>query len=96
MDIDIIIKGGEELSKFYPKNYEKFVEKVGDLILDMFPGVGGWGISSELTDRHKAEEAKREQREQERFEEMLIRVLESPEGQEILRQRITAEAPGAS
>jgi len=28
MDTEIIINGGEELSKYYPKNYELFQEKI--------------------------------------------------------------------
>ena len=75
-DIEIIIKGGEELSEFYPKNYEKFEKKIGESIVEMFPGVGCWFISSELTDRHKAEEKEREQKRKEQFKQTLISVLE--------------------
>ena len=87
MDIDIVIKGGEELSKFYPKNYEAFEKEIGDLILKRFPGVGGWFISPRLTDKHQAEEERREQIRQEKFKQTLIRVLDKyPE----IREKIQA------
>jgi hypothetical protein len=92
MEIDIRVKGGIELSKFYPDEYEKFEEKIGDLIIEMFPGVDGFFMGKELTDRHKAEEEKREQIREKEFKETLIRVLESPEGREILRARVGALA----
>ena len=94
MDIELIIKGGEELEEYYPKNYEAFREKIGDLIIEMFPGVGGWWFSSELTDRHKKEEEKREQMQDKQFKRVLTKVFKEPEIQDLLRQRITAMAPG--
>ena len=86
MDIDIVIKGGQELSEFYPKNYEAFEKEIGNLILKMFPGVGGWCISPRLTERHQAEKEQREEAEQEHFKQILIRVLDKhPELQEKIR-----------
>jgi hypothetical protein len=75
MDIEIIVKGGEELSEWYPKNYEKFEKKISDLISEMFPGVGGWCISPELTDRHQGEKEQREKVRQEHFKQTLFSVL---------------------
>ena len=99
MDIEIIIKGGEELSEFYPKNYEAFQKKIGELILDAFPGVGGWCFSSKLTDRHQAEEQKREQIRDENFKQTLIRVFDKPEFQDKLHKMaseiVPAELPTA-
>jgi hypothetical protein len=93
MDIDIVIKGGQELSEFYPKNYEAFEKKISEMIVEMFPGVGGWWISPVLTDRHQAEEEQREKIGQEHFKQTLIRVLNKyPE----LLEKIRAEpAPSA-
>jgi hypothetical protein len=96
MDIEIIINGGDELMEFYPKNYEKFVEKIGDLILDMFPGVSGWGLSTKPTHRAQEAQKRREAREQEEFCKTLIEVLKKPEFQEIIRQRIEAGPTPAS
>jgi hypothetical protein len=95
VDIDIIIKGGEELSEFYPKNYEKFEEKISDLISEMFPGVGGWEISPELTDRHQAEKKDREQKRQEEFKKTLISILKEPELLEKIRAIRGATASSA-
>jgi len=53
MEIEIVVEGGEELSEYYPKNYEMFREKIGDLIIEMFPGVDCWWFSSEPIARHK-------------------------------------------
>ena len=78
MDIEIIIKGGEELSEFYPRNYERFNEKINDLITEMFPGVNGWIVSSVLTDRHQAEKDNRERLREEEFKQTLIRIFEEP------------------
>ena len=95
MDIDIVIKGGQELSEFYPKNYEAFEKEIGNLILKMFPGVGGWCISPRLTDRHQAEKEQREKAEQEHFNQILIRVLEEPEIKEKITKIISESIPSA-
>ena len=78
MDIEIIIKGGEELSEFYPKNYERFNEKINELIGEMFPGVGGWIVSPVLTDKHQAEKDEREGLREEQVKQALIRIFERP------------------
>ena len=92
MDIEIVIKGGVELSEWYPKKYEVFERKINDMIAEMFPGVGGWIISPELTDRHQEEEAAREQIKQKEFNRTLIKVLAKPEVQEMIRNIATASA----
>ena len=61
MDIEIIIKGAVELKEFYPKKYEVFVEQVGELILNAFPGVSGWSIEEEMTRNRYEQEKKRKQ-----------------------------------
>ena len=95
MDIEIIIKGGEELQELYPKNYEKFNEKISELILEMFPGVGGWCISPRLTERHQAEKEQREQKKQEEFEKTFFEVLKEPEVQEKIAQILSEPIPSA-
>lgn len=47
MDIDITIKGGEELLKLHPKKYAKIEEKIGDMFLNGFPEVTGTCIGRE-------------------------------------------------
>ena len=90
MDIEIVIKGGVEISKFYPKKYAAFEEALLKLVLDEFPGVSGCHLASELTPRHKKEEAARERLKQEKFNQTLIEVLADPEVQELFRVK-TAE-----
>jgi hypothetical protein len=93
MDIDIIIKGGEELSEYYPKNYEAFQEKISDLIVEMFPGVGGWCLSSELTERHQAEKKKREEIQAREFKETFLRLLdEDAEVRELFQGKAASSA----
>jgi hypothetical protein len=95
IDIDIVIEGGEELEEYYPKNYEAFQEKIGDLIVEMFPGVGGWAFRSELTKDHRVQKQERERLRKEEFKEALIRVLQEPEFQDELRTVIGGEAPAS-
>lgn len=92
MDLEIIIKGGVELKEWYPKIYEAFEEKIIKLALDEFPGVGGVFLSSELTPRHAQEEADREKIKQEKFNQILIKVLTEPELLEQIRDGATASA----
>ncbi|MGB8219235.1 MAG: hypothetical protein WCE46_02495 [Methanoregula sp.] len=47
MDIDITIKGGEELYELHPKKYDKIEDKISEMILDSFPEVGGTSIAKE-------------------------------------------------
>jgi len=93
MDIEIVIKGGEELSEFYPKNYEVFCKKINELIGEMFPGVGGWWISSVLTDRHQAEKQERERMRDEEIKNALIEVFKEPEFQDLLQKQISEIVP---
>lgn len=55
MDIEIVIKGGVELSKFYPEKYAAFEESLIKMVLDEFPGVSGCHLGSEVTPRHAKE-----------------------------------------
>jgi carbohydrate-binding DOMON domain-containing protein len=99
MDIEIIIEGGEELSKMYPKHYEKFLEMIGDIINDLFPGVGGYSVASELTKNHQAEKKEREQLQQQRDKELLDKILQEPEFKEKIQAILAApdqQAPGVS
>jgi len=88
MDIEIIIKGGEELSEFYPKNYKAFEKKISEMILEMFPGVGGWWISPELTDKHQTEENKRQQIRQQKYKETLLKVLREPGVRDLIHSKV--------
>jgi hypothetical protein len=45
MDVEIIIKGGQELSETYP-GYTKFEKQLGQLIAESFPDETGWVIST--------------------------------------------------
>ncbi|HNX18271.1 MAG TPA: hypothetical protein PKM50_08110 [Methanoregula sp.] len=47
MDIDITIKGGEELLKLHPKKYERIEEKIGNMFMDGFPEVTSTCIDRE-------------------------------------------------
>jgi hypothetical protein len=86
MDIEIIIDGGEELREFYPKHYEKFEEKISELITGMFPGVGGWCISPKLTKRHQEQEREQEELRAQEFEQTFFRVIEKyPEVRELFQ-----------
>jgi hypothetical protein len=89
MDIEIIVEGGKELSEWYPRHYELFEEKVGDMIVKMFPGVGSWIISPRLTARHQEEEQERQQRREQRerveIKQALVEVLKESEFQEKIR-----------
>ena len=92
MDIEIVIKGGVELSEWYPEKYAAFEEKILKMVLDEFPGVSGCHLSSELTPRHAKEEAIREKIKQKEFNQTLIKVLAKPEVQELIRNGATASA----
>ena len=94
MEIEIVIKGGEELSEYYPKNYEKFQKMIGDNIHDLFPGVGVYSIASELTENHQAEKKEREQLQEQRDKELLVKILQEPEFHEKI-QAIRAAAPAS-
>ena len=86
IDIDIIIKGGSELSEMYPKEYERFVEELSEKVMDLFPVVGGCFTGSRLTDRHKAEEEAREKVRDQKFKTELIEILKEPEIQKKIQE----------
>jgi hypothetical protein len=92
MELDITIKGGVELKKFYPAEYEAFMSELSEKIMDTFPGVDGFSIGSELTDRHKADEEGRERIRKEEFGQTLTKVLKEPEFQQILRAHVAGLA----
>ncbi len=46
MDVDVVVKGGEELKELHPKQYEKLENKIVSMICDI-PGVGSVVLSNE-------------------------------------------------
>ena len=93
MDIEIIIKGAVELKEFYPKKYEVFVEQVGELILNAFPGVSGWSIEEEMTRNRYEQEKKRKQMRDEEITKAIIEVLKEPEFQDLLQKQVSEIVP---
>jgi hypothetical protein len=71
----IEIRGWEELWKLNPEKYDKFQEKIRDLIIATFPGVSGRIHSAELTDQHKAEQEARERAWNQETENALLKAL---------------------
>jgi len=88
MELEIIIKGGDKLSRYYPKKYEEFEDKVGEMILDFFPGVEGYIFGSEMSHKDRYNEEQRMKKQDEVFKQHLIEVLEKPEFQEKMRERL--------
>jgi hypothetical protein len=86
MYIEIVIKGGQELSEFYPKKYKVFEKKLIKLT-EMFPypGVDGLGISPQLTDHHQNEKDEREKLRDKRYEQEILRALDDPEVRKMIR-----------
>jgi hypothetical protein len=95
MDIDITIKGGEELSRLNKKKYEAIVNKFSNEIMDAFPEVGCCAIGplipskKELLQRKHQDQAIERARARE-IKTALTEVLKEPEFQEILRARVAA------
>jgi len=93
MDIEIIIKGGVELSESNPKKYAALEEKITEMFMK-FPEVG-----SVMTSREKwwmaqrSEQARQKARDQE-FKTALIKVLQDPEIREKI-VKVQAATPGA-
>jgi hypothetical protein len=88
MEINIIIKGGEELEKFYPKGYESFLNNLTEMVLEAFPGVDGCLLDTEPTDRHKAEKDRREAMRKEELKMDFASLIEDPAFLEKIRALI--------
>lgn len=95
MEINIIIKGGVELEKFYPKKYETFMKDLPEMVMQAFPGVDGCLIDTKLTDRHKAEQEKREAMRREELKQEISLLMEDPVFLEKMRNRFV-ERGGSS
>ena len=88
MDIEIIIKGGEELGEHYPKKFDVVEDKISNMFLDRFPEVTGTIISRELNPMAQLRERKRQEAENLKFKNALIEVLKEPEFQTMIDSTI--------
>jgi len=89
MDIEIIIKGGTELSELCPKKYDVLEEKIGQMFLKTFPSVGCCLVIPELTTIGE----KRRKKEQEERKQILKDILMEPEIQELIRSQMPVVNP---
>ena len=90
MDLDIVIKGGIDLKKIDPARYEAFEEKLGELVLDTFPEVGGCFQSPEPGCLRSKDAKTPEQIRRDEIIRALSEVLKEPEFQGMLRKAIEA------
>ena len=60
MDIDIIIRGGEELAALHSKKYDALENKISRMFLDRFPEVTGVAIMKEKWGAHRQDQKKHE------------------------------------
>jgi len=88
MEVEVIIKGGDKLSRYYPKKYEEFEDKMGEMILDFFPGVEGYIFGSEMNNEDRAHAEAREKLQEKRLERDLIEILKKPEMQALLKEKL--------
>jgi len=88
MDIEIVIKGGEELGEHYPKKFDTVEDKISNMFLNRFPEVTGTVISRELSPMAQLRERKWQEAENLKFKNALIEVLKEPEFQEKIHKTI--------
>lgn len=94
-EIDIEIKGGEDLWEISLKKYDVLVKKINDMILETFPEVDCCVIGSCFeTDAARKKREKQEKavelRRQEKVKKELIEILKEPESQELMGDRVAA------
>lgn len=88
LEVEIVIKGGDTLSSFYPKEYDAFVDTLTNMVFDTFPGVIGCIIGSEMTDIEKYRKEEREKAREEKLKQTVIKILKEPEIQELIKGRL--------
>ena len=90
MDIEIIIKGGDELKMLYPLEYETFEKKIGEMIMDFFPIVNLYMFTSEECIFPANRKEAQDLIEKKKFREALTEAFKDPEIQDIIKQRCVA------
>ncbi len=92
MEIEIIIKGGEELSKINKKKYYAMGDKIIALVMDGFPQVQGV-IISPITNGWTPEKREKALKKQEqKIKQDLIEILKEPEFLERIKAGLTGAA----
>lgn len=96
LDIELIVKGGDELAEFYPEKYGAFEKKLSALVMDTFPGAGTCSVESQPGWQAEAREKRRKEKEEEELKQALIELFQEPEIQAMIQNRAGKVAPSSA